>query len=220
MANERNPSFGLTDAQVDDIVDRLLRGKYEKHRPVGHLEVVRAGFIGAQTCRNYVVARWGERSRWSRGTGDKNGPLSSAGVTMRSGKLWERCSDHVQAVKNGRAESDELVWRITDYRSYATVCYATGSSASARQWAFTLFGWTLREGIRIEELRTELAGCGGDLAASIANISMLGRLNDQIEEYESRAAACLLAAEKYRLVHSTISSAAAHLAGGTGATDG
>ena len=140
MANERNPSFGLTDAQVDDIVDRLLRGKYEKHRPVQHLEVVRAGFIGAQTCRNYVVARWGERSRWSRGSAGKDGPLSSAGVTMRSGKLWERCSDHVQAVKNGRADSDELVWRITDYRSYQTVCFATGSASSAKQWAFTLFG--------------------------------------------------------------------------------
>ena len=213
MANERNPSFGLTDAQVDDIVDRLLRGKYEKHRPVQHLEVVRAGLIGAQTCRNYVVARWGERSRWSRGPSTKDGPLSSAGVTMRSGKLWERCSDHVQAVKNGRAESDELVWRITDYRSYATVCYATGSSASARQWAFTLFGWTLREDAKLEDLRAELAGCGGAVAASIANIGMLGDLDRNIKELEARAARELAQAEKMRTLHDTIASAAAHLAG-------
>ncbi len=213
MANERNPSFGLTDAQVDDIVDRLLRGRYEKHRPVQHLEVVRAGLIGAQTCRNYVVARWGERSRWSRGTGDKNGPLSSAGVTMRTNKLWERCSDHVQAVKNGRVDSDELVWRITDYRSYATICFATGSAASAKQWAFTLFGWTLREDAKLEDLRADLAGAGGSTAASIANIGMLGELDRQIKELESRAARELAAAEKMRTLHDTIASAAAHLGG-------
>jgi hypothetical protein len=213
MANERNPSFGLTDAAVDDIVDRLLRGKYEKHRPVGHLEVVRAGLVGAQTCRNYVVARWGERSRWSYGSAGKDGPLSSAGVTMRSNKLWDRCSDHVQAVKSGRVDSDELVWRITDYRSYATVCYATGSSASARQWAFTLFGWTLREDAKLEDLRAELAGCGGAVAASIANIGMLGDLNRQIKDLEAGAARALAQAERMRSLHDTIASAAAHLAG-------
>lgn len=213
MANERNPSFGLTDAQVDDIVDRLLRGRYEKHRPVQHLEVVRAGLIGAQTCRNYVVARWGERSRWSRGTGDKNGPLSSAGITMRTNKLWERCSDHIGAVKNGRVDSDELVWRITDYRSYATICYATGSAASAKQWAFTLFGWTLREDAKLEDLRADLAGAGGSTAASIANIGMLGDLDRQIKELESRAARELAAAEKMRTLHDTIAAAAAHLGG-------
>ena len=213
MANERNPSFGLTDAQVDDIVDRLLRGKYEKHRPVVAMEVVRAGLIGAQTCRNYIVARWGERSRWHGGVSSKDGPLSSAGVTMRTNKLWERCSNHVQAVKNGRAESDELVWRITDYRSYATVCYATGSSASARQWAFTLFGWTLREDAKLEDLRAELAGCGGATAASIANIGMLGDLDRNIKELEARAARELAQAERMRSLHDTIASAAAHLAG-------
>ena len=213
MANERNPSFGLTDAQVDDIVDRLLRGRYEKHRPVQSLEVVRAGLIGAQVCRDYIVARWGERSRWHRGTGDKNGPLSSAGVTMRTNKLWERCSNHVQAVKNGRVDSDELVWKITDYRSYATVCYATGSAASAKQWAFTLFGWTIREDAKLEDLRAELAGCGGATAASIANIGMLGELDRQIKELEARAARELAAAEKMRTLHDTIASAAAHLGG-------
>jgi hypothetical protein len=213
MANERNPSFGLTDAHVDDIVDRLLRGRYEKHRPVEAIDVVRAGLIGSQICRDYVVARWGERSRWHRGTGDKNGPLSSAGVTMRTNKLWERCSDHVQAVKNGRVESDELVWRITDYRSYATVCYATGSAASAKQWAFTLFGWTLREDAKLEDLRAELAGCGGAVAASIANIGMLGELDRNIKELEARAARELAQAEKMRTLHDTIASAAAHLGG-------
>ena len=212
MANERNPSFGLSDAQVDDIVDRLLRGRYEKHRPVEALEVVRAGLIGAQTCRDYVVSRWGQRSRWQSSSG-KDGPLSSAGVTMRTNKLWERCSNHVQAVKAGRVESDELVWKVVDYRTYNTVCYATGSSASARQWAFTLFGWTLREGTKIEDLRMELAGCGGSVAASIANIGMLGQLDRQIKEHEDRAERERVSAERLRTLHETIASAAAHLAG-------
>lgn len=217
MATARNPSFGLTDAQVDDIVDRLLRGKYEKHRPVDSLEVVRAGFIHPGTTREYVSARWGHRPSWSR---DSDAGLSSAGITMRSNKLWDRCSTHVTRVKNGSVDAPDLVWKITDGRTYDTVCYATGSAQSAKQWAFTLFGWTLREGIRIEELRTELAGCGGDLAASIANMSMLKNINDRIEELENRAARYTADAEKLRIVHSTISSAAAHLAGGTGATAG
>jgi hypothetical protein len=217
MATQRNPSFGLTDAQVDDIVDRLLRGKYEKHRPVESLEVVRAGFIGSATARDYVTARWGIRSSWSK---DPKEGLSSAGITMRSNKLWERCSNHVARVKGGYVDAPDLVWRITDSRTYDTVCYATGSAQSAKQWAFTLFGWTLREGIRIEELRTELAGCGGDLAASIANISMLKSISARLEELELRIARAAADAEKLRLLHSTISSAAAHLAGGAGATAG
>jgi hypothetical protein len=217
MATQRNPSFGLTDSHVDDIVDRLLRGKYEKNRPVEALEVVRAGFISHSTARDYVTSRWGIRSSWSK---DPKEGLSSAGITMRSNKLWERCTGHVQRVKGGTVDAPDLVWRVSDSRTYQTICYATGSAQSAKQWAFTLFGWTLREGIRIDELRTELAGSGGDLAASIANMAMLGTLDTQIEEYETRAAASTSAAEKLRLIHSTISSAAAHLAGGDGATAG
>ena len=98
MATQRNPSFGLTDSHVDDIVDRLLRGKYEKHRPVESLEVVRAGFISHSTARDYVCGRWGIRSSWSK---DPKEGLSSAGITMRSNKLWERCTGHVQRVKGG-----------------------------------------------------------------------------------------------------------------------
>jgi len=217
MATERNPSFGLTDAHVDDIVDRLLRGKYEKHRPVEDIEVIRAGFIRPEHARDYVVARWGQRPNWSK---DRGVGLSSAGVTMRSNKLWDRCSSSVQRVKNGSVDAPDFVWKVTDGRTYETVCYATGSAQSAKQWAFTLFGWTLREGIRIEELRTELAGCGGEIAASIANMSMLKNLNEQIESLENRAARYTADAEKLRLLHGTISSAAAHLAGGTGATAG
>ena len=210
--SDRNPSFGLSDTQVDDIVDRLLLGKYEKYRPVGALEVVRAGFLGSPSCRSYVIARWGERSRWQGSTG-KDGPLSSAGITMRSNKLWERCGGHVSAVKAGAVESNDLVWKIYDGRSYDTVCYAVGSPGSAKQWAFTLFGWTLREGTVVDNLRAELAGAGGQVAASIANIGQLRGLADRINDLESRAAGMLAQAEKIRLLHDTIASASAHLAG-------
>ena len=210
MATQRNPSFGLTDAHVDDIVDRLLRGKYEKHRPVETLEVVRAGFISQSTAREYVTARWGVRSSWSK---DPKEGLSSAGITMRSNKLWERCANHVQRVKGGTVDAPDLVWRVSDSRTYDTVCYATGSAQSAKQWAFTLFGWTLREDAKLEDLRAELAGCGGAVAASIANIGMLGDLDRNIKELEARAARELAQAERRRSLHDTIASAAAHLAG-------
>jgi hypothetical protein len=215
MATRRNPSWNLTDARLDDIVDQLLLHRYSK-RPPSVIDVVRTGFINGEGIRAYVETRWPERSRYAATIKGVN--LSGAGQTMRSNKLAEHVRKRIG--NHNQIASNELVWSVRNSRTYDVICYASGTYEGARNWAFTLFGWTLREGIRIEELRTELAGCGGDLAASIANISMLGRLNDQIEEYENRAAASLLAAEKYRLVHSTISSAAAHLAGGTGATDG
>lgn len=213
MANKRNPSFDFTDARVDDIVDRLLRGKYETRRPVEALETVHAGLMSSEVCRNYVVARWCDRADRDRGTGDKDRHLSPAGVTMRSNKLWERCQPHVRAVLNGQVESDEFVWRVSDSRTYETVCYASGAAHSAKQWAFTLFGWTIREGARIDEFRTEFAGCGGATAASIANIGLLGRLNQQIETAERAVARELQAAERYRTARDTIASAAALIAG-------
>jgi hypothetical protein len=210
MATQRNPSFGLTDSHVDDIVDRLLRGKYEKNRPVEALEVVRSGFISHSTARDYVTSRWGIRSSWSK---DPKEGLSSAGITMRSNKLWERCSGHVQRVKGGTVDAPDLVWRVSDSRTYQTICYATGSAQSAKQWAFTLFGWTLREDAKLEDLRAEIAGCGGATAASIANIGMLGELDRNIKDLESRAARELAQAERMRSLHDTIASAAAHLGG-------
>ena len=215
MANERNPSFSLTDAHVDDIVDRLLRGRYEKNRPVEALEVVRAGLIGAQTCRDYVVARWGQRSRWQSSSG-KDGPLSSAGVTMRTNKLWERASSHIQAIKS--TDNEELVWRVYDGRSYDTVCYAVGSSTSARHWAWTLFGWTLPEGATSERLRCDLHGGGGVIAASAMNMGLVKRSTERAEGLREEAARKLAEAERLENAIASVTAAAAHLAGGSGAT--
>ena len=212
MPTERNPSNALTDAQVDDIVDRLLRGKYEKHRPVGSIEVIRAGLMGQQACRDYVTARWGQRSRWSRGPSTKDGPLSSAGITMRSGKLWERCADHINKMKD--VENDEIVWRIYDRSSYEAVCYAVGSRRSAINWAWTLFGWTLPEGSTIERLRSDIHGGGGTIAASTLNMGLVGQMTQRVNELRTRAEKALSEAERIEAAIASVTGAAAHLAAG------
>lgn len=216
MPTQRNPSFTLNDAQLDDIVDRLLLGKYEKHRPVQAIEVARAGLMSTTTCRDYVVARWGQRSQWHRGTGDKNGPLSAAGITMRTNKLWERASSHIQAIKS--TDNEELVWRVFDSRSYDTVCYAVGSSTSARHWAWTLFGWTLPEGATSERLRCDLHGGGGVIAASAMNMGLVKRSTERAEGLREEAARKLAEAERLENAIASVTAAAAHLAGGSGAT--
>lgn len=209
MPSERNPSYNLTNAQLDDIVDRLLRGKYEKHRPVEPIEAARTGLLGAGNIRSYVVSRWGERSRWSSNTD----ALSAAGVTMRSNKLAERLQPLIARVQH--LESDELVWRISDNRSYETVCYAVGSRESAKSWAWTLFGWTLPpNGGGVERLRSEFVGCGGMIAASARNMELAGRFNEQIKEHEGRAARETASAERLRAAVDSITGAAAHLASG------
>ena len=209
MPNERNPSYNLTDAALDDIVDRLLRGKYEKHRPVVPLEAARTGLLGANNIRSYVVSRWGERSRWSRNTD----LLSSAGVTMRSNKLAERLQPLIQKAQT--LESDELIWRVYDQRGYDTVCYAVGSRESARNWAWTLFGWTLPEaGGGVERLRADFVGVGGMIVASTRNMELAGNYSDRIKEHEGRAARETAQAERLRAAVDSITGAAAHLASG------
>ena len=209
MPNERNPSYTLTNAQVDDIVDRLLRGKYEKHRPVETMEVIRAGFLNLSTVRDYVIARWGQRSRWSN---DPEKGLSQAGITMRSNKLHERTSPHVTRAME--IDNDELVWRVYDQRTYDTVCYAVGSRTGARNWAWTLFGWTLPEGAGVEKLRADVAGGGGIIAASSMNMQLVDRLTGQIKAHEDRAARELASAERLRAAVGSVTGAAAHLAAG------
>jgi hypothetical protein len=209
MPSERNPSYNLTNAQLDDIVDRLLRGKYEKHRPVQPLEATRTGLLGAGNIRSYVVSRWGERSRWSTNTD----ALSAAGVTMRSNKLAERLQPLIQKAQT--LESDELIWRVYDQRSYDTVCYAVGSRESARNWAWTLFGWTLPEGSGgVERLRADFVGSGGMIVASTRNMELAGNYSDRIKEHEARAARETAQAERLRAAVDSITGAAAHLASG------
>jgi len=209
MATERNPSPALTDAQLDDIVDRLLRGRYEKNRPVESVEVLRSGLLGPQTARDYVTARWGVRSRWSSNVNDG---LSQAGVTMRSNKLWERLSSHVNRLRSNGHE--EAVYRIVDGRTYDTVCYAVGSPESAKQWAWALFGWTLPEGTRVEHLRCELAAGGGFIKASALNGQLVTRLREQVEELNVEIARRTTRRDRLDSLIDSVTMASAHLVSG------
>lgn len=216
MPTKRNPSHTLADAKVDDIVDRLLRGKYEKWRPVQSIEVVRAGLMGQSICRDYITARWGVRSRYQGRAGAGDTSLTQAGITMRSNKLWERASSHVTMVAS--TDNEELVWRVWDSRSYDTLCFAVGSRASAIAWSWTLFGWLLPEGSRQEQLRAELAGGGGMIAASAASVGLTARLADRVSALRGEAARKLTEADRLEAAISSLNGAAAHLASSTGAT--
>ena len=199
MPSSRNPSLNLTDDRIDDIVDRLLLGKYEKHRPVVMLEAIRTGLLSLDTCREYV------RSRWM-------ATLTRAGITMRSNKLWERMVPHISSAQE--TDNNELVWKVYDSRSYETICYAVGSRAGARQWAWTLFGWTMPAGSEIVNIRTELSGGGGLITASSMNMDLVNRLKVNIKSYEDRAASQLASAERLRGMIDAVTGAAAHLISG------
>jgi hypothetical protein len=199
MPSSRNPSLNLTDDRIDDIVDRLLLGKYEKHRPVVMLEAIRTGLLSLDTCREYV------RSRWM-------ATLTRAGITMRSNKLWERMVPHISSAQE--TDNNELVWKVYDNRSYETICYAVGSRAGARQWAWTLFGWTMPPGSEIVNIRTELSGGGGLITASSMNMDLVNRLKVNIKSYEDRAASQLASAERLRGMIDAVTGAAAHLISG------
>jgi len=218
MPTKRNPSHTLADAEVDDIVDRLLRGKYEKWNPVKSIEVVRAGLMGKSVCREYVIARWGVRNHYQgrAAAADADASLTQTGVTMRSNKLWERASSHVTMVTS--TDNEELVWRVWDGRSYDTLCFAVGSRASAIAWSWTLFGWLLPEGSKQEQLRAELAGGGGMIAASAASVGLTARLAARVSDLRGEAARNLTEADRLEAVISSLNGAAAHLASSTGAT--
>lgn len=203
MPSSRNPSLNLTDDHIDDIVDRLLLGKYEKHRPVGSLEAIRTGLLSLDSCREYVRNRW---SAWSAKS------LSRAGITMRSNKLWERMVPHISSAQE--TDNNELVWKVYDNRNYEAICFAVGSRHGARQWAWTLFGWTMPPGSEIGNIRTELMGGGGIITASSMNMELVGRLKSNIKGCEDQAAAQLVKAERLRGMIDAVTGAAAHLISG------
>jgi hypothetical protein len=211
MATRRNPSWNLTNAELDDIVDQLLHGKYSK-RPPSVIDVVRTGFIGGEGIRAYVETRWPERSRYSSTIKGVN--LSAAGQTMRSNKLAERVR---QCIGNDRQiASSELVWTVRNSRTYDTICYASGTYDGARNWAFTLFGWTQGPETKITDLTLTLIGGGGAQEAAIKNMSQIGviqkRREAQVIEIEKHQARL----EATDILLGTIVSAAAFVQGASG----
>ena len=208
MASRRNPSWNLTDAQLDDIVDQLLLGKYSK-RPPSVIDVVRTGFINGEGVRAYVETRWPERSRYASTVKGVN--LSGAGQTMRTNKLSERVNGRLG--HHSKINSGELVWAVRHSRTYEVICFASGTYDGARNWAFTLFGWTLGPGTQITDLTMTLVGGDGAQMAAVKNMSQIGviqkRREAQVAEIEKHQARL----EATDILLSTITSAAAFAEG-------
>lgn len=208
MATRRNPSWNLTDARLDDIVDQLLLHRYSK-RPPSVIDVVRTGFTNGDGIRAYVEARWPERSRYSETIKGVN--LSGAGQTMRSNKLAEHVRKRVG--NHNQIASNELVWSVRNSRTYDVICYSSGTYEGARNWAFTLFGWTLGPETKITDLALTLIGGGGAEEAAIKNMSQIGviqkRRESQLAEIEKHQARL----DATDILLSTITSAAAFAGG-------
>lgn len=208
MATRRNPSWNLTDARLDDIVDQLLLHRYSK-RPPSVIDVVRTGFINGDGIRGYVETRWPERSRFAETIKGVN--LSGAGQTMRSNKIAEHIRKRLGS--HEKIASNELVWTVRNSRTYDVICYASGTYEGARNWAFTLFGWTLGPATKITDLSLSLIGGGGAEEAAIRNMSQIGviqkRREAQVSEIERHQARL----DATDILLSTITSAAAFAGG-------
>lgn len=211
MSSARNPSFGLHDDTFDDIVDRLLLGKYEKYRKVSFCEAVSLGLhAGSNTSvMAYVTARWGERGRYASAT--KNGPLSKAGITMRTNKLSER----INAVVVGAETSSEtsLVWKIQNRRNYNAVCFAAGTMGGALAWSHAVFGWTQGPESKVTDIVAYLVGAGGQNEASARNLTMVGGLQKSREVLLLDLVRRQKIIEDMELLISTVISAAAFTTG-------
>ena len=208
MATRRNPSWNLTDARLDDIVDQLLLHRNSK-RPPSVIDVVRTGFINGEGIRGYVETRWPERGRYSETIKGVN--LSGAGQTMRSNKLAEHVRKRLGS--HNQIASNELVWSVRNSRTYDVICYSSGTYEGARNWAFTLFGWTLGPETKITDLSLSLIGGGGAEEAAIKNMSQIGviqkRRESQVAEIEKHQARL----DATDILLSTITSAAAFAGG-------
>ena len=207
MSSNRNPSWSMTDAQLDDVVDQLLLHRYSK-RPPSKVDVVRTGLLDSSTIRAYVERRWPLRGRYAETIKGVN--LSEAGQTMRSNKLAQHIGRAVGS--HSKIESNELVWQVRNNRTYEVVCYAAGTYEGARAWAFTLFGWTF--GAKsLADLGLTLVGADGAQQAAAKNLSQVGVIQSRrqglAEEIEKKQAHL----ESLDALISTVMSAAAFVQG-------
>jgi hypothetical protein len=190
--SERNPSFGLTNEQVDDIVDRVLRGKYEKRPPTTE-EVLSTGLTSHSRVCDYVGVRW-------------RGKLTSTGHTMRKNNLWKKLSDRVGQV--WKLDDPRLVWEMRSSHDGSVICYATGSSKAAQQWTELFFRWTLPERAHISIHYCEF---GGVEQAAILNTSLLPETEKRINVYLEHARVYEQKAERLRTTFDVLAGAAIHL---------
>jgi hypothetical protein len=185
-----NPSHILALEVVDNIVDRLMKGKYEK-RPPTNKELWQAGMMNA-SARVYVTARWPD--------------LTRAGKTMRSNKLSKLLAEAFsrESFRVDDTNSDpDCVWRAYN-RSYDRHLLAElhivgpgktqADLALLRQQVWLLYGWLWNGAIEgPDNLYLEKVGMGGQPEANIFNGRIINEVKDKIrtcdqtiEEYQAK----------------------------------
>jgi len=162
--SERNPSRTLTVEQLDDIVDRVIRGKYEKKKPAHFLEVAKTGLCHSSfSVECYVRYRWPE--------------LSKAGHTMRSNKLSSKIAKVLQG--SGLLTHPDVVWRIMDPNG-TEICFATGGEQGVKGWAFAAFRFRMPNVKTAAQLGAYWVGIGGQAEAATRNLELATRVGDSI----------------------------------------
>lgn len=195
MTNRSNPSDTLTLEAVDDIIDRTLRGHYEKKRPVTPLELMETGLWRDWTAqRRYVEQRWRQ---------------SPAGVTMRHNNLNRKIDSKMRGLRD---DTPGLVWKIGRRYSSEAICYATGTRQDAVGWAHMVYGWTI-PGVSRDDLIPDLVGCGGLPEVIRRNMEILPRVRESISNLEREIARMQDRIAAYNNIIETTLSATAHLAG-------
>lgn len=168
MPNRINPSYCLSLEEVDDIVDRTLKGKYAKV-PVTTEEIIKTGlFLDATrvSIRGYVISRW---------------TLTNAGITMRSNKLAEKMREQASFNYRELENHGDAVWAITTSRHRSQTVYVTcPGKIQARNTAWLIWGWMWAD----EQLADATA-----LYATFIGLGGLAEMNDRnsslIESLES-----------------------------------
>lgn len=169
-----NPSHILALEVVDNIVDRLMKGKYEK-RPPTNKELWQAGMMNA-SARVYVMERWPE--------------LTRAGKTMRANKLSKLLTEagcRVGTRVDDTNSDPDCVWRIYN-RSYdrnlLAELHIVGPGKTQadlvllRQQAWLLYGWLWNGVIEgPDNLYSEKVGMGGQSEANYFN----GRIINEVK---------------------------------------
>ena len=171
MPDRINPSYCLSLEEVDDIVDRTLKGKYAKV-PVTPAEIIKTGlFLSTDrvSIRGYVLSRW---------------TLTNAGITMRSNKLAEKMREQTSFKYRELENHGDAVWAVTTGRYRSQTVYVTcPGKIQARNAAWLIWGWMWAD----EQLADSSA-----LSASFIGLGGIAEVNDRnsclIESLESSLA--------------------------------
>ena len=179
MPSSRNPSHFYNNEQVDNIVDRLLKGRGIKQRlRVDPIEAWKTGLVDMQTIRDYVEMRWGSSRQ---GVTMRTNNLSGKSHSARFGNLYPGVTFNPKA-------QDFAVWRVSNH--YTTFCHITGAGgnegqvAMLRQQAFLMWGWMI-EGLKsADSLELKLVGMGGAAEAAVLNSFLI----DDMKQRRDRVA--------------------------------